>query len=203
MTNRSSLEERGRSLEEEYFRRRDAELLQRARDETSRAELAASEFDRDRALAAAFGLVLDSAPSELQEAVRQLSTVGVTTETALVVEFLPALEVAWQGGVDVAERDRLLAAAGLGTASQTTMDLIADWCVTRPIPEVFEAALVILRYRLETLSPDERSVLVDRVVAAGDTVANAAGGWTGFRRVSTAERRVLHNVRAALVTRAS
>lgn len=202
MSDRSSLEERGRTLEEEYFRKHDAELLRRAREDAARAEQAVSELTQARGLAATFGLVFDSAPPELQVAVRRLSAAGVTRDTAPVVEFLPALDVAWQGGVDVAERDRLLAAAGLGAAPQHTMDLIADWCLTRPDPAVFEAGLVVLRYRLQALSPDERPLMVARVIGACDTVANAAGGWTGFRRVSAAERRILQDVRAALTTRA-
>lgn len=198
MRDRSSPEERGRSLEEDYFRKRDAQLLQRAGEEAAGAELDANELTHARVLAATFGLVFDSAPPELQKAVRRLTAAHVTPGTAVIVEFLPALELAWQGGVDVAERDRLLAAARLGAASQAVMDLIADWCVTMPDPAVFEAGLVILRCRLKALSPDDRPLFVDRVIAACNTVANAAGGWTGFRRVSAAERRVLHDVRAAL-----
>ena len=193
-----SLEERGRTLEEEYFRKQDAELLRRAREEAARAERAASELAQARALAAALGLTFDSAPPELQAALRRLSAAGITRDMALVVELLPALDVAWQGGVDAAERDRLLAAAGLGAASQRSMDLIADWCLSRPDPAVFEADLVVLRYRLHALPPDERPLLVARVIGACETVANAAGGWTGFRRVSAAERRVLQGVREAL-----
>lgn len=198
MKDRSSLDDRGRTLEDDYFRKRDAELLRRAREEAARAELAAGDLARARELAAAYGLEFESAPPELQSAVRRLSAAGVTPDSAPTVELLPALEVAWQGGVDVAERDRLLAAAGLGAASRQTMDLIAEWCVRRPDAEVFEAGLLVLRYRLQALAVDERPLFVARVTGACETVAKAAGGWTGFRRVSAAEQRVLDEVRAAL-----
>lgn len=193
-----SLEERGRTLEDQYFRKRDAELLRRAREEAARAERAAGELAQARALAAAYGLEFDSAAPQLQAAVRRLSAAGISEDSAPALELLPALDVAWQGGVDVAERDRLLAAAGLGAASPRTMDLIAGWCVTRPEPEVFEAALVVLRHRLQALAQDERPLLAARVTGACETVAKAAGGWTGFRRVSAAEQRVLDAARAAL-----
>ncbi len=198
MKDGSSLEDRGRTLEDDYFRKRDEEFLQRARDKAARAERAAGELAQARALAAAYGFEFDSAAPELQAAVRRLSDAGVTEDSAPAVELLPAVDVAWQGGVDVAERDRLLAAAGLGAASPQTMDLIAGWCVRRPDREVFEAGLVVLRHRLQALARDERPLLAARVTGACETVAKAADGWTGFRRVSTAEQRVLDAAGAAL-----
>lgn len=176
----------------------------------TKARAAAARADADALgdigsrLAAALGVGVDCSGSpNLAESIRVLHRAGVTAEAAEVVEWLPALDVAWQGGVDVVERDRLFAVAGLGAASVAAMDLMGNWCVTRPATEVFAAGLIILRYRLERLPKDDRDLLFARVIGACDTIANAAGGWTGFRRVSTAERCALHKARTVLRGNAS
>lgn len=200
MADRSALDERGPQLASGLACERDADPTQPEREAVLDAEDVGQDAGR-HLLAAALGVPDDSLTSALVRALNTLRAAGVTPAAAVSVEWLPALHVAWQWGVGVAERDRLLAIAGLGTVPAAAMDLMADWCVTKPAPEVFEAGLLILRSRLRRLPDEERAWLTARVIGTCDTVANAAGGWTGFRRVSADEGGVLQATRIELRVR--
>ena len=84
--------ERGRSLEDEYFRRRDRELLEQARDQKAAA-------DRRRQLAAALGIDDDAI-------VTALSAIGFDAATGPLVDIVPAIQVAGADGPpSTGERD--------------------------------------------------------------------------------------------------
>ena len=84
MTDHDSLGERGRALEEEYFRRKDRELIEKMR-QASAAEEARGEMRRRTGL---------DDPALLKE----LQDVGFTPETVGLLPLVPALEIAWAEG---------------------------------------------------------------------------------------------------------
>ena len=88
MPNDNPLGDRGRAIEDDYFRKRDRELIEKMRR-------ASADEDMRRDLSSRTGL-LD--PEMLQE----LQALGFTPETAAL---LPLVQMAWaEGGVSDAER---------------------------------------------------------------------------------------------------
>src|SRR6185369_12032886 len=100
---KDQLGERGRSLETEYFRRRDQELLDRAREAEAAAE-------RRRHLAAGLGLLEGKADDAV---VAKLVALGFEGGTAPLLDLVPAIQVAWADGSlpapERAEIERILA----------------------------------------------------------------------------------------------
>ena len=167
--------DRSRLAEDEYFRRKDAEILHRAGE--------AERVARERAaLAEALG-ALDP------EACDQLHTCGVRASTTALVEWLPTVEVAWLDGADEAERHALRVHFNVdGRASAEGMALLDGWLTQRPSDELFAAGRRALRARLLTLGADEREAVLARVLAMCEATGRAAGGHFGLGALSSDER---------------
>src|ERR671935_25267 len=95
MPDKDMLRERGRSLEDDYFRKKDRELIQKLQ------KAAASQTDQ-QALAKSIGI---NDPALLAE----LEDLGFMPETVPLLPLVPVLRVAWaEGGVSDAERNLLV-----------------------------------------------------------------------------------------------
>ena len=168
--------DRSRRVEDEYFRRRDAEILHRARE----VERVAHERT---ALAEALG-ALDP------DAVDQLHACGLRVSTAALVEWLPAVEVAWLDGADEAERHALRVHFNVDNRANTEgMALLDGWLTARPPEELFIAGRRAIKARLHALGADEREALTARVLALCEATGRAAGGYFGVGSLSSDERR--------------
>jgi hypothetical protein len=167
--------DRSRLAEDEYFRRRDEEILRRAREigETTRerAELA-------KALATPDLTVAES-----------LYAHGLRASTAALVEWLPAVEVAWLDGADEAERHALRVHVTVdGRASTEGIALLDSWLTQRPPETLFAAGRVALRARLHALDAVDREALMARILALCEATGRAAGGYFGLGSLSSDER---------------
>jgi len=92
MSTQDALGKRGRALEDDYFRRKDQELLEKMRQEVAAKKT-------QEALGATTGL---TDPALLEE----LQALGFTLDTVCLLPLVPMLQVAWaEGGVSQAERD--------------------------------------------------------------------------------------------------
>lgn len=177
--------DRSRLAEDEYFRRHDAENLQRARE----AERAARER---AALTEALG-----APDP--DACRQLHACGLRTSTIALVEWLPAVEVAWLNGTDEAERHALrVHFSSDDRVSAEGMVLLDRWLTLRPPDTLFAAGRRALRARLLTLGADEREALLARVLALCEATGRASGGCFGLGALSSDERSHIAVIQADL-----
>ena len=167
--------DRSRLAEDEYFRRRDADILHRARE--------AERLARERAaLAQALG-----APDV--GAFEPLFAHGLRASTAALIEWLPAVELAWLDGTNEAERHALRGHFhGDDRASAEGTALLDGWLTRRPLDELFAAGRLALRARLPTLGADEREALVARVLALCEATGRAAGGYFGVGALSSHER---------------
>lgn len=185
---RDGMAERGRALEDEYFRRRDRELVARAR------ERAADEQERQR-FAAAIGV--DDA-----QVLATLQAAGLDERTAALLEIVPAVHVAWADDrVTNSERREiglLLKNNDLQDTAQLGQRLPAAWLEQRPSDALFTAALVALRARLERLDLERRGRLFNRMLADATMVAAASGGLLGVGAMSDAERRCIRVLEVAL-----
>ena len=175
---KDSLAERGRALEEDYFRKKDRELIEKMRS----AQLAT---DARANLAAATRL---QDPAVLQE----LHDLGFTPDTVGLLPLIPALEAAWaEGGVTAAERQLLMSLArARGIAEGTPADAqLTDWTSRRPDEAIFARANRLIRALLDAGGLGDTTS--DDIVRQAEQIAAASGGILGLGRVSAEEKALL------------
>jgi hypothetical protein len=184
------LDDRRRASEDEYFRKKDRELVEKMR--------AAAAADRAKnELSASTGL---SDPALLAE----LAALGFTPETVSVLPLVPIVEMAWaEGGVTAAERTLLVTLArsrGIAEGSPADRQL-AEWLSRQPSPAVFERATRLIRAMLDTGSSADGTLTADELIKYSESIAAASGGILGLGKVSADERATLARIVAALKTR--
>jgi len=184
------LDDRRRASEDDYFRKKDRELVEKMR--------AAAATDRAKSeLSARTGL---NDPALLAE----LAALGFTPETVGVLPLVPIVEMAWaEGGITEAERRLLVTLArsrGIAEGSPADQQL-SDWLARQPSPAVFERATRLIRAMLDTGSPAGGTLTADELIKYSESIAAASGGILGFGKVSAEERATLARIVAALKTR--
>jgi hypothetical protein len=97
------------------------------------------------------------------------------------------------GKIESAERAAVLRHAnGLGIVSGSVEhELLERWLTHRPEPGLMTAWQTCLKGLCESLGPDERVILKQELLHATRTTAEAAGGFLGLGRISSAEQQVL------------
>jgi hypothetical protein len=191
MTDRDSLHERGRALEEEYFRKKDRELIERM-------QRAALEEETRRGLSAKTGL---HDPALVQE----LQALGFTPETVSLLPIVPLVQVAWaEGGVTGPERIavvKLARARGIEEGSAADAQL-TEWLANRPDEKVFTSATRLIRAMLDAEGQEHGGLTADDLVKYCESIASASGGIFGImKRVSPEEREILASIAAELKSR--
>ena len=182
MTDANPLGERGRSLEEEYFRRRDRELLERMR-------AAAGAEETRRQMVSLTGL---------QDAdVQELENLGFTPDTVVLLPLVPLLQVAWaEGGVSAEERKLIVdlaRARGINEGSAADAQL-SRWLSAPPSPTVFAGAARLMSAMLDATSTVGWGLTADDLVAHCERVAAASGGFLGIKKISAEERALLTTI---------
>lgn len=181
------LEERGESLEEEFFRKQNQEIIARMR--------AAEERERAREhLRAATGIedvgVLD-----------RLLDDGVTHATVTALALAPLVAVAWADRrLEDRERRAVLHEAddaGIEPGTPEHEQLQA-WLLEAPGAELLSTWSNYAQGMIKTLPEQDRADFSATVMRRCRAVAQAAGGFAGMGRVSPEEQRVLAQVEAAL-----
>lgn len=190
MPDKDMIRERGRSLEEDYFRKKDKELIEKMRHAAA-AEQARGEMGRKTGLAD---------PELLEE----LEELGFTPDTVSLLPLVPVLQMAWaEGGVTSAERDLLVKVArtrGIDAGSAADRHLSA-WLDRRPDPAVFTKAGRLIRAMLDAGSPESGSLSAEELVRYCEKIAAASGGILGIGRISAEEKALLSTIAADLKTR--
>jgi tellurite resistance protein len=187
MAERDGLGDQARKREEDYFRKRDRELIERMRQaaaaEQTRKDLQAKTGLRD------------------PELLRELQELGFTPETISLVPLVPVLEVAWaEGGVSDAERKLIVDLArsrGIEPGSAADRQL-TEWLDRRPGANVFQRATRFIRAMLERPDDAPSDLSVDGLIKYCENIASASGGMFGIGRISAEERAILANISAAL-----
>ena len=183
MTDRDAFAERGRSLEEEYFHRKERELIEKMR-------VRAADEEQRRRLGQETGVGDDDVLRDLQE-------LGYTPETVMLLHLVPLIQTAWaEGGVTQKERDLIVKAArsrGItaGSPADQQLDL---WLAQRPSDELFEKTLRAIRTILQAQPDDARAASEKDLLALASAIATASGGIVGFRAVSDEERQILAHI---------
>jgi hypothetical protein len=188
MTDKDIFAERGRSLEEEYFRRKDKELIEKMR-KAAAADAARAEMGKRTGLAD-------------PELLNELDALGFTPETVILLPLVPIVQVAWaEGGVSDAERHlivKLARARGISEGSSADAQL-KEWLDRRPADRVFINATRLIRAMLDAPGHPGISVTADDLVKQAEAIASASGGMLGIiGRVSAEEREILKTLAARL-----
>jgi len=183
VTDRDAFAERGRSLEEEYFHRKERELIDKMR-------VRAAADEQRRRLGEMAG-VAD------EEVLRDLQELGYTPETVMMLYLVPVIQIAWaEGGVSQKERDLIVKAArSRGITEGTPCDQQLNiWLTTRPSDEMFEKSLRAIRTLLQAQSGDAREASEKDLLSLATAIASASGGIVGFGAVSAEERQILSHI---------
>ena len=183
MANDEFMGDRRRVQEEEYFRRKEQELIeklqQRGREEATRRQMAERTGVAD------------------DEVLRNLQELGFTPDTVMLLHLVPLLQMAWaEGGVSDRERDLIIEAArahGIEKGSAADQQL-TTWLAHPPSDAMFERALGAVAAILQARTSDERESSQRDLVSRLTSVASASGGILGFGKISAEEQQVLTRV---------
>jgi hypothetical protein len=187
MAERDGLADQARKREEDYFRKRDRELIERMR-----SAAAAEQTRKD--LQSKTGL-------QDPELLRDLQELGFTPDTISLLPLVPVLQVAWaEGGVSSAER-KLIAdlARSRGIEAGSAADRqLTEWLDRRPSAEVFNRATRLIAAMLDQPGDAATDLSVDGLIKYCESIASASGGMFGIGRISSEERDALARIAAVL-----
>ena len=184
--------DRRRASEEEYFRKRDQQLVEHLRSQAER------EAARGR-LSQRVGVADD-------EVLQHLETLGFTDQTVSLLPMVPLVHVGWaDGGMAASGAQRILEASrerGIEEVSEAGRQL-REWLERRPPDALFDVALKAIGTVLQGQSSSERKRYVHNLLKQSTDVAAASGGVLGFGKVSKSERAILDRIRRELEPAAS
>lgn len=183
MADRHALDDRRRGLEEEYFRKKEQELIEKMRRhhevETERRRLGEKAAVADESI------------------LNDLQALGYTPETVMLLHLVPLIQTAWaEGGVSSRERDLIVKAArsrGIEGGSAADRQL-NTWLTERPSEELFEKTLRAISAILQARSPEDRDASERDLLSLCTAIAAASGGFVGFHAVSDEERQILAHI---------
>lgn len=186
-----SSSDRRRVQEDEYFRRRDQELIER---QQRRADVEAER----RLIAQAIGV-------EDDEVVLDLQMAGYKADTIVLMELALPVQVAWaDGSVSKRERELLLKIAAREHVAQNSpahvqLDM---WLDRRLSAQLFEASLRAVRAVVSSLQTEVRASLRRKLIDDCRMIATASGGLVGWgRSVSNEEQQTIERIVAELSQR--
>lgn len=177
---------RGMALEEEFYRRANARLLQELRE--------AADHEQDVAALKRVSRIQDT------NVLEEMLAVGVSAETLRALTLVPTVHVAWANGyIERAEREAIFRAAeGVGIApASATGQLVGSWLEHPPEPMLMQAWRDYVAALKDVLESATYRQLCEETVDAARGVARSAGGFLGIHAVSVAEERALLEIREA------
>lgn len=181
------LGDRERALEDEYFWRKDRELIERLRDK-GRLE------DERRLMHEQLGDVEEQVLTDLQ-------TEGFAPENLGLLHLIPLVEVAWaEGEVTPRERELVLALAarrGIGENSPAYRQL-TEWLERRPDDHFFDTAYEAIRGMLSKQDAAEREKTEHDLLEWATKIAEATGGILGMAPVCRDERECIERIAASI-----
>src|SRR6185369_10649168 len=174
---------RGRNLEDDYFLRKEKELIQKLRQHRE------AEAHR-KELAARSGIANEEILKILQE-------LGYTRDTVLLLHLVPLISVAWaDDGVSGPERELIVEAARVrGIAEDSAGDKqLNDWLTNRPSDQFLNQTLRVISDLADTELPEERETRRQNLLGLANRVAEASGGILGLGKISDEEQALLDRI---------
>jgi hypothetical protein len=181
------LGDRRRSQEEEFFQRREQELIANARKRRGNSEA------RQR--------IADRTGIHDEQTLDTIESLGYTPDTIVLLDLVPLVQVAWaEGRVSDQERTRLVQMArARGIEEHSVADQqLADWLRARPSNDFLDRSLQVIVAMLHALPSPERDSNQQQLLEWSRSIAAASGGVLGFGRISPEEEAVLADIRERL-----
>ena len=190
MAQNDGITEDVRKREEEYFRRKDQELIDRMRRASEAAEAR-------KALESETGI-------HDPEMLRDLEDLGFTPQTIALLPLVPLLEVAWaESGVSTNERKAILdLARARGIVDGSLADhQLKTWLEQRPSGETFRKARRLIAAMVESPGEGSADITADDLLKYCEEIAHASGGLFGLGSVSAEEQAAMKQIAAELKKR--
>jgi len=184
MSDKDAFTERERWLEEEYFRRRDQELLDRIRQQR---ELESERQD----LAEMIGVSDPDLLGALQD-------LGFHKDTVQLLHIVPLVQVAWaDDSIAGFERERILKFAhirGIEPGSRA-YERLQDWLTVKPPKAFFENTLRAIGLVMATLPPAEREASRKDLISYCTQIASSVGRrLLGLPETTKEEREIIRHI---------
>jgi hypothetical protein len=178
------LGDRKKALEESFFSKHNAKLLERMKAEKKKK--AARE-----ALAEISGI-------DDEEVLRKLTELDIGADTWAVISLVPLVEVAWADGkMDEKERNAVLASAEANGVLRGTPghELLEYWLARRPDARLLEVWGEYMVGLCAKLDADEKAAIEQKIIGRAREVAQAAGGFLGLgSKISPEEEAMLRGL---------
>ena len=181
------LDARRRTLEDAFFRKRDAILIEQYHKlekmkETKQALQKVSGISDEK--------VLD-----------KLVALNVRPETLASLAMVPLVEIAWaDGSIQAEEREAILKAAAKNGFAKGSIDyaLLESWLARRPQDSMLDAWTLYIRGLCANLNRTEIAHLRDELIGHAKTIAETSGGFLGLvSKISKAEQAMIDRLKAA------
>ena len=181
--NVKGLKATARALEDSFFAKENARVLQELRSASVREEKK-KEFREYLNI-------------ESEEVLDALINLEVEPETLLAFTLVPLVEVAWADGeIQANEREAIIKAAmesGVEDGSPTCT-LLRNWLQTPPDPVLIETWRGYIEELMNSLGERARAHLKSSSIGRARAVAEAAGGFLGIGSISAAEKKKLEEL---------
>jgi hypothetical protein len=180
------LGDRKKALEESFFAKENARLVERMRAEKQKKAT-------KQALSEASGIGDDALLDRLVE-------LEIGPETWCAISLIPLVEVAWADRVlDDHERKAILeAAAALNVRpGKDSYELLESWLSAKPDGRLLEVWGEYIVGVVGQLDGEARRILRDEILGGARRVAESAGGLLGWNMVSAEEQAVIEHLEHA------
>lgn len=171
-----SLHDRGRALEDIFFKDKDARLLEKMKSQLK--------ADEDRKMLADISGIGDI------KTLDQLLAAGIRPETLAAIGMIPLVVVAWADRrMEDRERTAILRAASETGLDEThpAISLIRSWLDQMPGDELFHTWKAYVSEMRKTLPASSIEQVKNHIVGRAQQVAESAGGFLGV--INTVDRR--------------
>ena len=181
--NVKGLKATARALEDSFFAKENARILQ---------ELRAASVLEEKKIEFREYLNIES-----EDVLDALIDLEVEPETLVAFTLVPLVEVAWADGeIQPKEREAILKAAmerGVEDGSPTCT-LLRNWLQTPPDPVLLETWRGYIEELMGAIGERARDHLKSSSIGRARAVAEAAGGFLGIGSISAAEKKVLEEL---------
>jgi hypothetical protein len=175
-----------RSLEDVFFLRHDAALIEELRRREAQA-------NQKKLLAEVLGIPAESVLNRLVEH-------GIHAESVAAFALVPIMEVAWaDGAVQKGEAEvvlRTMEKRGIPKGS-LAYQIAEEWLQYRPDPNLMAVWKDYTRHLIATLDETTCADLRKSTLENAQMVAEAVGGFLGFGSVSEAEKKIISELTEA------
>lgn len=187
------LTQQGRLLEDEFFAKQDAILIEQLR-ELQRME------QTQKALSEVSGITNE-------QVLKHLVELDIRPDLLATLALIPLVETAWADGVvQNEERNAILEEStrfGMGPKSVDYV-LLDEWLQRRPPEKMLTAWMVYIRGLCDVLTPNERATIKVVFMSRARRVAEASGGFLGLTsKISAKEEAMLTQLESAFVPAAT